>query len=116
MTGTEGWVIGNKLVKEELHAEGNPYIPSFTANNEANEIIFNEIYESVNPRIDEAIALLSEMVNYAKYRPQTPIGQEFNDALNEAIRNAYLGTDPAEALAAAEAQVQRSLDEFYKNN
>lgn len=114
MTGTEGWVIGNEAVKEEAHAQGNPYIPSFTANNEANEIIFNEIYESVNPRIDEAIALLSEMINYAKYRPQTPIGQEFNDTLNEAIRNTYLGTDPEVALSAAEARVQRALDDFYK--
>ncbi len=97
-----------------MESQGHVYIPDQVANRRYNESIFQKyIYD--NPTIDlkvkDAAREFNSLIDNARFRPVTPVGQLLWNQQVAATENAAFGKmSPKDALDSANAVVQQSLD------
>jgi multiple sugar transport system substrate-binding protein len=112
MVSTDAWVAAAEARQEERTAEGLPSTGVYTGNVEADEIIFGEIVDLAEfPQFQEMVDVTLEGQATAFGFPPSPAGQEFQDAVNDAVNRVISGdADVATALADADAEAQAAID------
>jgi multiple sugar transport system substrate-binding protein len=111
-TSTDAWVASAEARAEERDADGLPNTGVYTANSEADEIIFGEIVDlSEYPALDEAVQTVLEVQDSAVGLPPSPAQSEFVTAMSDAINRALTGEiSVEEALAQADQEAQDAID------
>ncbi len=112
MVSTDAWVAAAEARQEERTAEGLPSTGVYTGNSEADEIIFGEIVDLAEfPQFQEMVDVTLEGQETAFGFPPSPAGQEFQDAVNDAVNRVISGdADVETALAEADQEAQAAID------
>ncbi len=116
MHSDDTWKIGADAVMALRKEQGRPYFPSFTGKKTADDYQFNELYESVGPAFDDAVALFSEIAEVSQSREisKSPVAGQLQDILRQdGIEPALSGNMPAQdALDQANDAAQDAIDSF----
>jgi ABC-type sugar transport system permease subunit/ABC-type glycerol-3-phosphate transport system substrate-binding protein len=107
-----------KLISESerliMESQGRVYIPAQLANRPLNEEAFRHyIYErpGMDPKVQAAAHVFNNLIQYARYRPVTPVGQLMWNQQADATENAVFGrATPKDALTTGTIITQRALD------
>ncbi|MDP8958005.1 MAG: extracellular solute-binding protein, partial [Actinomycetota bacterium] len=92
MTDAETWVAAAQGDKEATESEGGIYIGTYTANQEADQRIFEEVYEpSGNQAFDQGVQVILEVQDVAVSQPPTAAGNEVQQAYVDAVNDVLLG-------------------------
>jgi multiple sugar transport system substrate-binding protein len=111
MVSTEAWVAAAEARQEERTAEGLPSTGVYTGNREADEQIFGEIVDLAEfPQFQEMVDAVLEGQETAFGFPPSPAGQEFQDAVADAVNRALTGEDVATVLQEADQEAQAAID------
>ena len=109
-----GWEVQHTVNARYAASKGRAFIPSMTAQPAVNERVLAERIETdpnVPRRVAEALPQFYGLMDVARFRPVTPVGQKLWDEHAAATESATRrGTDPQAALDVAAARVQRALD------
>lgn len=108
-----------KLLSESerltMESQGRVYIPNQLANRKLNEAVYKTyVYDSlgIDPKVKAAARVFNSLIENARYRPVTPVGQLLWNEHVTATENAIFGKmSPQSALANANLVVQRQLDQ-----
>jgi multiple sugar transport system substrate-binding protein len=113
MTQADTWVTAAEASKEEIEGEGGFYIGTYTANREADQRIFQDVFEPTGrARIDQAVEMILDLQEKAFALPPNPVGAEVEQAYTDAGEKVLLGQASAEeALQTAQQEIQQALDE-----
>lgn len=112
MTAAETWVKAAQVRADSRAAEGKPNTGVYTANKNADAVIFSQIVDlSAMPAFDAAVKTVLDTQQYAFSLPASPAGAEFEQAWRAAIDAVVSGgEDAAQALSDADAEAQSALD------
>ncbi|HEX2222017.1 MAG TPA: extracellular solute-binding protein [Candidatus Limnocylindria bacterium] len=111
MVATDTWIASAEARQAEREEEGLPFTGTYTANSEADDIIFGEMVDlSDTPAFQDAVDAVLESQDSAFAFPPSPAGEEFTQALQDAVNAALTGEDPAAALQAADEEAQAAID------
>lgn len=111
MVSTDAWIAAAEAREEERAAEGLPSTGVYTGNREADEMIFSEIVDlSEFPQFEEMVQVVRDGQESAFGFPPSPAGQEFQDALNDAVNRALTGEDVEIVLQEADEEAQTAID------
>ena len=112
MVSTDAWVAAASARLDERTADNLPSTGVYTGNREADEIIFSEYVELDEfPQFQEMVDVVLEGQETAFGFPPSPAGQEFIDAVNDAVNRVISGeVDVETALADADAEAQAAID------
>lgn len=115
MTATDTWVAAAEERARLREEAGTVNTGVFTGNRVADEIIFSEIVGPTgNDALDDGIATILEVSDFAFSIPANPAGAEFRQAWQDAVNRVLNGEQTAEeALAQAQAEAQEALDEAW---
>ena len=95
-------------------ARGRGYVPIMSAQPAINEAVLDEFLsrdENLSTSIREAMPVFVDLMEVARYRPVTPVGQALWDEHVRALESAGRNREEPEAvLSSAAARVQRRLD------
>ena len=113
MSDAQVWLRG---AKAQANEEKGKYVPSLTANKEADKLLREQVYSPINDAIDSAVALFPRLLNNSQAPPPSPVNAEINDILNnDAVLPALRGEkSPEDALKAAQEKAQAAIDKFFK--
>lgn len=111
MTATDTWVAAAEASKEDRKSSGGAYLGTYTANEEADEVIFDEVWEPTGQRnLDEATRLVLSLQDDAFSLPASPAGAQVKKAWEDAVLRALEGEQtPAEALNQAQQEAEDAL-------
>jgi multiple sugar transport system substrate-binding protein len=111
MVSTDAWVAAAEARLEERTADGLPSTGVYTGNREADEIIFSE-YIALDdfPQFEAMVQTVLEGQETAFGWPPSPAGQEFQDAMQDAVNRALTGEDIATVLQQADEEAQAAID------
>jgi len=108
------WRVGAQAVKDYQHKAGGPYIPSLTANREADQMQIDELYESIGAQFDAAVKLWPQILDQSQNRPisKSPAAAQLDDILTTDGVKPALSKDksPKDALDAANTAAQDAID------
>jgi multiple sugar transport system permease protein len=109
-TSLEGRLIENRAQASADRAKGRIYLPRIQGLKKANEELYR-IYRPADPKFAEGLQTHIGLMDHARVRPPTIVGQLLWDEHVKATEQALLGkATPMEALTAGQANVQRELD------
>jgi ABC-type sugar transport system permease subunit/ABC-type glycerol-3-phosphate transport system substrate-binding protein len=112
MTSPQAALIGAKAQKAYQLSKGRAYVPTFSANIQANKVVFAKYLPLLSPRLREAKQQCLDLLPLTKYRPVTFVGQLVWDQAAAATDSATRHDQtPARALADAQYRVQLQIDE-----
>jgi multiple sugar transport system substrate-binding protein len=113
MTSTETWVRAAQASKADRAKSGGEYLGTWTANEEADDQIFTEIYEpSGVESLDRAVEVVQSVQDVAISDPPSPAAAEVKKAWEDAVLRALEGDQtPAEALAQAQQEATEAIEQ-----
>lgn len=112
-TSTEGHLLDMRAQREWERLRGRIFIPRVKANIKTNEVAFVE-FRPADKKFADVVKLNIELMNVARIRPATFVGQVLWDEHVRAIEQACLKkVTPTQALQAGQDRVQRLLDEVF---
>lgn len=116
MSDANIWKAAGEAQKKEVSAEKKAYIPSFTANKEADRLLQTEVYEPITPAFDNTIKMIPQLFESSKQVAASPVIKELKDILTNEVVNPTLegSKQPEGALKDGQAKAQAALDKFYK--
>lgn len=114
MTAPETWAAAAEARIDMRASEGKAFTGIYTANEAADDIVFNELYtvpDGENAKWGDAVEAVLTAQQDAWAIPANPIGAQFKAAWLEAANRTLGGqASAAEALAAAQASVDSALE------
>ena len=112
MVSTDAWVAAAEVRQQQREGDGLPFTGVYSANAEADEIIFGEMMDlSDQPVFEAAIQAVQDSWEGAYAIPASPAGEEFKNIVIDAVDQALTGAaTPEEALAAADEEAQAAID------
>ena len=112
VTDADTWVAAAEARAESRAAEDKPFTGTYTANTDADERIFAEVYDpAAFPAFDAGVQVTLEGQETAFSLPASPAAAEFDKAWRDAVDRVLTdGQDPAAALAEADEEAQAALD------
>jgi multiple sugar transport system substrate-binding protein len=112
MTEADAWIAAARSRAESRAGEGKPNTGVYTANREADEVIFGEIVDlSDMPRFEAAVQTVLETQEHAFAMPPSAASAEFAQAWRGAVEAVTSGgSDPEAALAQAHTAAQAAID------
>lgn len=111
MTDADTWIAAAEARAETRAEEGSPNTGVYTANAEADDVIFNEIVDlSDMPTFETAVQRVVDTQQYAFGLPPSPAAAAFDSAWRDAVNEVMNGADPQQAMAAAQQQAQAAID------
>ncbi len=115
MTDVATWQRAAQARADARAAENNTYTGTYTGNKAADEIIFGQIrQDSGNAVFESGVETVLAVQDNAFSIPPNPAGAEFRQAWLDAVNRALAGEQtPEEALAQAQQEAQRALDEGW---
>jgi multiple sugar transport system substrate-binding protein len=115
MTATDSWEAAANARIEVRDAEGKPFTGLLTGNAEADELIQGMVTSGGEPW-DTAVAKMYEANESTFSLPANPADAEFKSALQDAVNSVLNGeSTPADALADAQENAQKALDEAWSD-
>ncbi len=109
-TSLEGRLVENRAQASADRAKGRVYLPRIQALKAANAALYR-LYKPADPKFAEGLRVHMELMDHARVRPPTIVGQLLWDEHVRATEAAMLGKlAPRAALEAGQATVQRELD------
>jgi multiple sugar transport system permease protein len=109
-TSLEGRLIENRAQASADRAKGRLYLPRVQALKAANDALYRQ-YRPADPKFAEGLRVHMELMDSARVRPPTVVGQLLWDEHVRATEQALLGKrTPLAALQDGQATVQRELD------
>jgi len=109
-TSLEGRLIENRAQASADRAKGRTYLPRIQALKEANEALYR-LYRPADPKFAEGLRVHMSLMDSARVRPPTIVGQLLWDEHIRATEEALLGkATPMAALTSGQITVQRELD------
>jgi multiple sugar transport system substrate-binding protein len=111
MVHEDAWIAAAEQRAEEREAEGQPNTGVYSGNRAADEVIFGEIVDlSEYPQFEEAVRIVVDNQENAFGFPPSPAGEEFQQALNDAVDRVINGEDIQTALQEADQEAQDAVD------
>lgn len=109
-TSLEGRLIENRAQASADRAKGRLYLPRIQGLKAANDALYR-LYKPADPKFAEGLRMHVSLMEHARVRPPTIVGQLLWDEHVRATEQALLGkAPPLEALKDGQATVQRELD------
>lgn len=116
MTSPEAGVIDAAAQKSYNESKERPYVPSISANRRTNEAV-SARFASASPKYRAASETFVAMMEHARFRPVTFVGQRLWDehvrAFENATHHASTGLTARQALTSGAEVVQRELDKVF---
>ena len=113
LTSTEGRMIAADAQAKWERRRGRSFVPAIQANRQASELMF-ERHKPAEKKFADALRLHIDLMDHARIRPVTFVGQPLWDAHVRAIEEAATGRKTAkDALADGRVMVQRELDAVF---
>ncbi|MFD1147059.1 extracellular solute-binding protein [Saccharothrix hoggarensis] len=111
MTDTRTWVTAATARRDALAKAGRPYGGTFTANRDADERIFREVFDPKgNPILEKGVPVVMSLQDKAFALPPSPAGSELVRAWEGAVNRVLVGQQtPEEAMAQAQREAERAL-------
>ncbi len=112
MTATETWQMAAQARADARDADGVLFTGTYTANEQADNIIFNDIMQSTDSDMwDSALEVVKTAQENAITMPANAAGAEFKQAWQDAVTRVLSGEQTAqEALDQAQEEAQAALD------
>ena len=111
MVHEDAWIAAAEQRAEERAAEGAPNTGVYSGNRAADEVIFGEIVDlSDYPQFEEAVAVVVDNQESAFGFPPSPAGEEFQQAVNDAVDRVINGEDIETVLREADEEAQAAMD------
>lgn len=112
MTKTETWLTAANARKDALAKDGKRYSGTYTANKEADEKIFADVYDAQeNKLIDAGVKVALDVQDDAYALPGSPAGAEVIKAYEGAINRALNGQQSiADALKQAQSEATEAIE------
>jgi multiple sugar transport system substrate-binding protein len=111
MTAVDTWVAAAKARAAAAKKSGTPFTGLYTANAQADDRIFSELYRPVSPQFDAAVKTVRAAQEHAFALPASPAGIAFQAAWTNAVNRVLAGQQsPAAALHRAQREAQRAID------
>jgi multiple sugar transport system substrate-binding protein len=111
-TSAEAWERAARARAEIREADGTPNTGTFTANRDADAIIFGEIVKLDDmPVFKAAIDEVVRLQENAFALPPSPAGSEFISAMEAGVNEVLTGGTAADALANADQDAQDAIDD-----
>jgi len=116
MTSTDTWLAAAEASKADREKSGGEYLGTWTANEEADERILDEVYEpSGNAALDDAVQVVRSVQSVAVVDPPSPAAAEVKRAWEDASLRVLQGDQTAqEALTQAQEEAQTAIDEALR--
>jgi multiple sugar transport system permease protein len=119
MTSPEAALIDAKAQKAYNESKGRPYVPVLSANRRTNQVVFEQ-FGPKSPKFKAAMDVFIAMMDKARFRPVTFVGQRLWDehvrAFDNATHHTTSGQTPQQAMDAGTVVVQRELDKVFEKN
>lgn len=116
MSAEETFLIGANAVKADAKKNNKPYVPTLTAHKAADQAQITTLYESIQPKFDDAVKLFPKVLESSQRIPtgSSPVSKQINDILNnEGIKPVISGARPAkDGLDQANQKAQTEIDGF----
>ncbi|MCC6728589.1 MAG: extracellular solute-binding protein [Chthonomonadales bacterium] len=113
MSSVEANLIDARAQQAYNVGKGRPFVPPISANKRVNEAVFRE-FAPRSAKLRQPLRLFIDMMDAARFRPVTFVGQRLWDehvrAFEQATHHAETGKTPKEALADGRRVVQAELD------
>ena len=114
MDALQTWRIGAQGVKQYQQKQGNPYIPSLTANRVANQMQIQELYQPLGDQFDAAVKLWPQILDQSAEKPvsHSPASAQIdNILLTDGVKPALSKAKSAkDALDAANKEAQDAIN------
>jgi multiple sugar transport system substrate-binding protein len=116
MTLPATWLKAAKARFDAQKRLNRPFTGTFTANRLADVKIFEDLYQSFGSKAyDDAVRLLVNVQKYGFELPASPAGDEFYQAMQDAVNRVLSGKQtPAAALKQAQKEAQTAIDKAKK--
>lgn len=113
-TSLEGRLIESRALASSDRARGRMHLPGIQALRPANEALY-KLYKPADPKFAEGLRMHIDLMEHARVRPSTIVGQLLWDQHVKAAETAMLGkATPEAALADGQEVVQRELDSLHE--
>ena len=111
MVHEDAWIAAAQQRADERAEAGQPNTGVYSGNRAADEVIFGEIVDlSDYPQFEEAVQIVVENQENAFGFPPSPAGEEFQQAVNDAVDRVINGEDIETALRDADQEAQSAID------
>ena len=116
MTCPEANLIANREQKAYNQMKGRPFVPSISANQRVNEAVL-KVCSPESEKLSKPLHLFVNLMNQAKFRPVTFVGQRLWDeqvrAFEQSTHHAETGKTPAVAMTEGTRVVQSELNRSF---
>lgn len=116
MTSPAAALVYAQATKEYDASKDRAYVPDMVANIRANQAVFAK-YGPKSPKYRDAVNVFLSMMNHARFRPVTFVGQRLWDeqvrAIEDATHHNTTHETPQQAMTLATHTVQRELDQVF---
>ncbi len=114
MNSVQGNLIMHRAQQQYNAARGRLYVPTMSANQRVNEVIFRE-FAPEEPRLRQPLRMFLDLMPVSRFRPVTFVGQKLWDEHVRAFELAiHHKATPEDALRKGQQAVQRELDDFFR--
>jgi multiple sugar transport system substrate-binding protein len=112
VTSQDAWAAAGAAREAKVQKDKSVFTGLFTANKTANDALQAKyVKPSGNDKIDAVIKVFYDALGSAKTVPPSPVGQDIQNAYNQAVTDALGGTDPQQALDDAQQTAQNAYDD-----
>ena len=112
VTSQDAWAAAGAARDAKVKQDKSVFTGLFTANKPANDALQTKyVKPSANAGIDAVIKVFYDALGSAKTVPPSPVGQDIQNAYNQAVTDALGGGDPQQALDDAQQTAQAAYDD-----
>ena len=112
VTSQDAWAAAGAARDAKVKQDKSVFTGLFTANKTANDALQTKyVKPSGNDNIDAVIKVFYDALGSAKTVPPSPVGQDIQNAYNQAVTDALGGADPQQALDDAQQAAQNAYDD-----
>ena len=113
VTSVQAWLTAAKKRFDARRASGATFTGLYTANAQADQRIYNDIYQSFgHPQFDKAVQTLVHAAKYGFELPPSPGGQQLQQSVTDAVNRVLAGQQsPKQALNQAQREAQKAIND-----
>ncbi len=111
MTNAETWIEAAELRTKNRNQDKEPNLGVYTANREADEVIFEDLKLDKWPNLEQAVQTVLDVQESGRSIPPSPAAAAYETAWTTAVNEVMTGGgEPAAALQAADQEAQEAIE------
>jgi len=111
MTNAETWIEAAELRTKNRNQDKEPNLGVYTANREADEVIFEDLKLDKWPNLEQAVQTVLDVQESGRSIPPSPAAAAYETAWTTAVNEVMTGGgEPAAALQAAHQEAQEAIE------